>query len=142
MAVFEVRDCCPECGSKNFKKNGHIHNGKQNHKCKDCERQFVMVVEKKTITEEDKELIDKLLLERISLQGICRVTNISMTWLLIYIENLYDSLPDHLNFHIIEEISPNLIIQQLEVDEMWSFVEKKANKQWIWIAMDPVSKQV
>jgi insertion element IS1 protein InsB len=36
------------------------------------------------------------------------------------------------------------MIQRLEVeaDEMSSFVKKKANKQWIWIAMDAKSRQV
>jgi insertion element IS1 protein InsB len=31
---------------------------------------------------------------------------------------------------------------EVEVDEMASFVQKKANKQWIWIAMDAKSRQV
>ena len=36
------------------------------------------------------------------------------------------------------------MIQRLEVeaDEMASFVQKKANKQWIWIAMDAKTRQV
>jgi transposase-like protein len=36
-----MRDVCPRCGSRQHKKNGHIHNGKQNHRCKACGRQFV-----------------------------------------------------------------------------------------------------
>jgi insertion element IS1 protein InsB len=31
---------------------------------------------------------------------------------------------------------------EVEADEMASFVKKKANKQWIWIAMDAKSRQV
>jgi hypothetical protein len=23
-----TRTCCPECGSRNYKRNGHTHNGK------------------------------------------------------------------------------------------------------------------
>jgi insertion element IS1 protein InsB len=36
------------------------------------------------------------------------------------------------------------MIQRLEVeaDEMASFVQKKANKQWLWIAMDAKTRQV
>jgi insertion element IS1 protein InsB len=30
----------------------------------------------------------------------------------------------------------------VEADEMASFVQKKANKQWIWIAMDTRTRQV
>jgi insertion element IS1 protein InsB len=35
-------------------------------------------------------------------------------------------------------------IQRLEAetDEMWSFVGKKANKQWLWLAMDAKTRQV
>jgi transposase-like protein len=36
-----IRDLCPQCQSAKYKKNGHIHNGKQNHQCYDCGRQFV-----------------------------------------------------------------------------------------------------
>jgi transposase-like protein len=36
-----IRDVCPRCQSPKFKKNGHIHNGKQNHHGHDCGRQFV-----------------------------------------------------------------------------------------------------
>jgi insertion element IS1 protein InsB len=31
---------------------------------------------------------------------------------------------------------------EAEADEMWSFVQKKANKQWIWIAMDAITRQI
>jgi len=36
------------------------------------------------------------------------------------------------------------MVQRLEVeaDEMASFVQKKANKQWLWIAMDATTRQV
>jgi hypothetical protein len=37
-----VRDACPGCGSTRFKKNGHIHRGKQNHRCKACGRPAAM----------------------------------------------------------------------------------------------------
>src|SRR6266568_8163106 len=28
-----IRESCPECGSKRYKKNGHTRHGKQNHQC-------------------------------------------------------------------------------------------------------------
>ena len=31
---------------------------------------------------------------------------------------------------------------EAEADETWSFVQKKANKQWIWIAMDATTRQI
>jgi insertion element IS1 protein InsB len=37
-----------------------------------------------------------------------------------------------------------VILQRLkaEVDELWSFVGTKANRQWVWIAMDATTRQV
>ena len=40
--TLSIREACPECGSPLFKKNGHIHNGKQTHQGKTCGRQFVV----------------------------------------------------------------------------------------------------
>jgi transposase-like protein len=47
-------------------KYGSTHNGKPKRKCKDCGRQFVINPTNKTVSDETKQLIDKLLLERIS----------------------------------------------------------------------------
>jgi insertion element IS1 protein InsB len=40
--------------------------------------------------------------------------------------------------------APTVILQRLEaeLDELWSFVGKKANRQWVWIAMDASTRQV
>ena len=37
-----------------------------------------------------------------------------------------------------------MILQRLEaeLDELWSFVGKKANRYWVWIAMDASTRQV
>jgi hypothetical protein len=76
---------CPSCGSQAVVKNGFIHNGTQNHKCKACGLQFVEVPKQKLISQSTKELIDKLLLEKIPLAGIARVCNVSETWLQEYV---------------------------------------------------------
>ena len=76
--------CCPDCGTTKIKKNGHIHNGKQNHYCKACGRQFVKNPQQKLISEEEKEQIRKLLLERIPLRGICRVMGVCSLFTELY----------------------------------------------------------
>lgn len=88
---------CPSCQSEEVKRNGHIHNGKQNHRCQACGRQFVADSTKRYVSEEERAMIDRLLLERISLAGICRVMKVSQTWLLNYVSKLYEQLPDDLN---------------------------------------------
>ena len=72
------REACPQCGSRQHKRNGRIHTGKQNHKCKAWGRAFVLVPENHIITEAQRAVIERLLLERISLRGICRVIGVGL----------------------------------------------------------------
>jgi insertion element IS1 protein InsB len=138
-----IRDMCPRCRSPKYKKNGHIHNGKQNHQCHDCGRQFVDCFEQDLVSDDTRALIERLLVERISLRGVCRAVGVKLKWLLGFLVQCVEALPDHLHLQPIT-CHGHVILQRLEVeaDEMASFVQKKANKQWIWIAMDVMSRQV
>jgi insertion element IS1 protein InsB len=138
-----IRDVCPRCKSPTYKKNGHIHNGKQNHHCHDCGRQFVDCFEQYRIADDTCALIERLLVERISLRGICRAVGVGLKWLLGFLVDCVEALPDHLHVQPVT-CHGKVMIRRLEVeaDEMSSFVQKKANKQWIWIAMDAISRQV
>jgi insertion element IS1 protein InsB len=83
----------PDCESKKVVKNGRIHNGKQNYKCKECQRQFVENPQQKRISQETKDLINKLLLEKIPLAGIARVCDVSETWLQGHVNQIYQEVP-------------------------------------------------
>ena len=80
---------CPSCGSSLVVRNGHIHNGKAKFACKACQRQFVENPVWKPIADETKALIDKLLLERLSLAAIARVSGVSKQWLQTYVNAKY-----------------------------------------------------
>ncbi|MDQ3959578.1 MAG: IS1 family transposase [Pseudomonadota bacterium] len=138
-----IRDMCPSCESSKYKKNGHIHKGKQNHQCQDCGRQFVQCFEQYLISDDTRALIERLLVERISLRGICRAVGVGLKWLIGFLVHCVEALPDHLNVQPITS-HQDMIVQRLEVeaDEMSSFVKKKVNKQWIWLAMDAKTCQV
>lgn len=133
---------CPRCGLSHIKRNGFTHYGNQNYRCKDCDRQFVE--DSQHIGEELKDLIEVLLLERLSLRGICRVTGVSLTWLLHFITELYCALPNDLNVTLSQARKSAIRLVRLEAedDEIWSFVVSKENKQWVWIALDIATKQV
>jgi insertion element IS1 protein InsB len=138
-----VREACPACGSERFKKNGHIHTGQQNHQCKACGRQFVLHADNRIISDEQRTLVERLLCEKISLHGMCRAVGVSLRWLMGFMVVRFAALPDHL--HVRPVASPReVLIGRLEVeaDEMWSFVKQKANKQWVWIAMDKQTRQI
>jgi len=71
------------------------------------------------------------------------VEGVSLRWLLAFMVDLYDQLPDDLNLQVKAEAEELMIYTlESEVDEMLSFVSKKANKQWVWIAMDVSSRQI
>jgi hypothetical protein len=38
----------------------HIHNGKQNHQCKDCGRQFVDGFEQHLVSDETRDLVERI----------------------------------------------------------------------------------
>ena len=68
---------CPRRQLSHIKRNGHTYYGKQNYQCKLFDRQFV--VKNELVSLEKRELIKVLLLERISLRGICRVLKVSLS---------------------------------------------------------------
>jgi len=134
-----LRDACPACHSQQFKKNGHIHNGKQNHQCKDCGRQFVLQPENHVIDGDKRSLVERLLLEKISLHGICRAVGVSIRWFIDFMVECFEAAPDHLQVRLPSRPG-DVIIRgfEAEADEMHSFVKKKANEQWIWQAIQTV----
>ena len=129
---------CPQCGLSHIKRNGHTYYGKQNHRCLTCGRQFV--IRQATFDDQRRELICRLLLERISLRGICRVLDISLGWLMNFIGCLYRQVPDDLNFQMPDDADFQILC--LEADELWSFVGKKDNKRWIWLLIERTTYQV
>jgi IS1 family transposase/transposase-like protein len=128
---------CPSCGSHHTIKNGSIHNGKPKRRCKECGRQFVINPTNKTISPDIKQLIDRLLLERISLRGIARVTGVSWSWLQNYVNNKLAAVPRQIK--VSKKSKGKLVI---ECDEMWSFVFSKMIKVYIWLAIDRTTREI
>ena len=131
---------CPSCCSSKINKNGNTHYGKQNHKCKDCGRQFVNN-NQHTIRSTVRELIKRALLERNSLRAICRIFQVSLTWLQSFAHAQWSRVPKNLGLSRkkIKRIK-KLQVFGLQADEMWSFVGCRAQKRWIWIVFDPVHR--
>ncbi|WP_431191294.1 IS1/IS1595 family N-terminal zinc-binding domain-containing protein [Leptolyngbya subtilissima] len=57
-----------------------IYTGKQRYLCRGCGRQFVENPTKKVINTPMRKLIDRLLLERLSMAGIARAVQVSEQW--------------------------------------------------------------
>ena len=137
------REACPRCGSRQYKRNGRIHTGKQNHKCTTCGRAVVLVPENHGITKEQRALIERLWLERLSLRGICRAIGVGLRWLLQCRGERFRAAPEPL--YVQPTVGTQRVILhrlEAEVDELWSFVGRRANRQWVWIAMAALTRQI
>lgn len=139
---------CPYCLSMNVTKKGmNKKHTKRRYKCKECLRRYVEGGKDYFIDQEKVELIDRLLLERLSLRGICRAVKVSLRWLLSYIKKLYNKVPEDLHFKPMikakrEQGKCYIRLIKSELDEMWSFVGKKENKRWIWLAQCRETRQI
>ena len=128
---------CPKCQSVQIIKYGHTHYGKPRFRCQDCSRQFVENASRQPIDEATRRLIDKLLLERLALAAIARVTGVSERWLQLYVNQKLYETPK-----VIEVTKKKVGRLTIQLDEMWSFVGSKENKQWVWLAIDADSREI
>ena len=126
---------CRTCGSENIVKNGTNRCGNQQYWCKDCDARRVL--EPKRENPVKKELSLKIYKERSSMRGVSRVLEISRQrfsqWLCEHITNLPP---------LRTTILPAKEDDILELDEMWSFVQSKDQKRWLWIALCRRTRQV
>lgn len=128
---------CPYCQAAKIVKNGSNALGTPKFLCKSCFRQFVENPKNKRVSDEQKRLIDKLLLEKIPLAGIARVVGVSERWLQSYVNDKYKRVSRAVKVAVKSAL--NLVI---ECDEAWSFVQNKLNKQWVWLALDRNTREV
>jgi insertion element IS1 protein InsB len=128
---------CPRCESEKIIKYGKTHYDKPRYRCQDCGRQFVENPTRKPIDTATRDLIDKLLLERLSLAAIVRITGVSARWLQIYVNQKYEQVSQE-----VEVTQKKLGKLTIQLDELWSFVGNKQNKTWIWLALDADTREV
>jgi hypothetical protein len=78
-----------------------------------------------------------MLLERIPLAGIARVLSLSESSLQEYVNQLYEQV--HQKVEVVPKEKGKLTSQ---MDELWSFVDDKKNKQWVWLAIDADTRKI
>ena len=128
---------CPKCESEEIIKYGKTHYGKPRFRCQDCGRQFVENPTRQPIDAATRDLIDKLLLERLSLAAIVRITGVSARWVQSYVNQKYEEVPQE-----VEVTQKKLGKLTVQLDEMWSFVGNKQHKKWIWLAIDADTREI
>ncbi|NJM58434.1 MAG: IS1 family transposase [Synechococcales cyanobacterium RU_4_20] len=128
---------CSSCGSHDISKNGTTRRGKQNYKCRDCNRQYVEEPQWKPKGEDTQSLIGLVLLEKIPLAGIARAIGVFSSWLQDYVDAGYEVVPRAVT--VLPKAKGKLKVQ---IDELWPFVDDKGNKQWVWLALDVSRREV
>lgn len=119
---------CPVCSSLNIKNNGISKQRKQRYRCKVCGRQFILKYTYRAYLKYIRELVVPMCLNGSGIRDISRVLQVSATFVMKLIRRRAETLtilkmPTH--------------VANVELDEMWSYVEKKKNQCWLWLAYSP-----
>ena len=129
---------CPRCRATHVIRHGQTQSGSPNFRCRGCGRCFVERPKRRPVDDERKALVKRLLLERVSLRGIARVTGISRSWLQRFVNQLFrEDTPWEPG--PLKKKGGRLV---LEADELWSYVKNKGDAWWIWVALDADTRQV
>jgi insertion element IS1 protein InsB len=124
---------CPRCSSLNVKKNGITTQHKQRYRCKDCERQFITDYTYQAYKAGVRSLVLSMTMNGSGIRDISWVLGISTNTVLKLLRQAAEK--------VAEPAVPKRITD-LELDEFWSFVEKKKRQRWTWYAFDRQRKQV
>jgi insertion element IS1 protein InsB len=82
---------CPKCKSSQSKKNG-FRRGKQSYKCKNCGSQYVANPSSRAYSPQIKQTCIEMYLNGMGIRGISRVTKISHTTILNWIQDAGEAL--------------------------------------------------
>jgi len=124
---------CPRCSSRNIVKNGITANQKQRYRCKACRRQFITNYSYRGCQLAVRQLVLPMTMNASGIRDISRVLRISPNTVLSLIKTAAS---------VVAEPTAARKIENLEIDEFWSFVDKKANQRWTWYGFDRERKQV
>lgn len=129
---------CPTCSSSQTVKNGHIHNGKQRFKCHECGRQFLYASAKESDwpggTGVDWSIA-------IRTDFACRNCSCSASFrAMAAFVTLMRNMPRYPE--ACRWVPKKGEAWAIQCDELWSFVDNKDNKQWVWLALDADTREI
>ena len=142
---------CPTCGTTAIIKAGSSGNGKQRYKCKNNGCTTITFILDYTYIGrllEIKEKVVEMALNGSGIRDTARVLKISTSTVISElkktastIEIVNTSLLSTLNAESVE-VQIKKVVEESEMDEMWSYVGKKSKQRWLWHAIDHASGQV
>ena len=113
---------CPTCLSDSIKKNGVKLNAKQNYQCKICKRQFIgdHALSYRGCHSGIKSKILHLMVRGSGVRDIAEVEKVSIGKVLRTLSQSKYQIQARQSHY-----------ETLEVDEFWTFIGNKQNKQWL-----------
>jgi insertion element IS1 protein InsB len=124
---------CPHCCSVKIVKNGIKQTGKQNLLCRDCSLQFQLEYTYKGADRSIKALLVRMLLHGSGVRDCAAVLDISCGSVLRTIIN------EGLDLQI---KAKHLHYNKVQIDEQWSYVQKKEKKVWMIYAVCAESGEI
>ena len=128
---------CTKCNSTKIVKNGTDYKGDQKFHCLDCDVYGTLEPQGRSYPEFVKEFVLRAYRERASMRGVERIFGIARQTLARWIIEKTAALPD-----LADTLEAARADDVLELDELWSFVFRKSDKRWIWIALCRRTRQV
>ena len=123
---------CGRCGSGEHVKNG-LMRGKQRHRCRACGLNFTDTPPR-GMPLRVKVTAVLLYLSGLSMNRTAKLLGVSTPSVMTWIEQFAKAYA--------QKPEPEGRALVIELDEMWHFLKKKANKLWIWKARDRASGRV
>ena len=128
---------CTKCNSANIVKNGTDYKGDQKFHCLDCKAYGTLEPTDCSYPKSIKELVLRTYRERASMRGVERIFGIARQTLARWLKEAAAQLPN-----LADTLDAVQADDALELDELWSFVLKKSNKRWVWIALCRRTRQI
>src|SRR5215210_5715457 len=85
----DPRPPCPRCHATHVVRNGRTGSGSPNYLCRGYGRRLVPCPKKGPVPEATKNLVRRLLRERMALRAIARAVGVSRGWLQAFVNRLY-----------------------------------------------------
>lgn len=122
---------CRHCQSENIVRNGKTENGKQRCFCHDCRKMSRDNPPPNGYTAEERAHILRAYRERSSLRRLTRTFGVARNTVTMLAHRKKELMPPLAATLVL----PASAAPVVELDELWSFVAKRADKRWIWIAL-------
>jgi transposase-like protein len=89
IAAIDPIPPCPRCHATHVVRNGKTQAGSPDFLCRGCDRRFVAGPEKGPVSLGRRDLVRRLLPERLSSRAVARAAGVSRTWLQGFVDDLY-----------------------------------------------------